>query len=837
VSLELDNSRLGERAALRVCFVSTQYPPLVGGGIGRFTADLARGFAAAGHEVHVMSAQAASTSVTFEDGVWVHRFSPVSFIPDEISNEAVLFDLLRISCVYSHVMQVHRVRPFDIVSSPLWQAEGLLLALDPRLTSVLSLHTGTRTLMELDAARREDPGSVPRSILERLAVANHLHTHANSMASLETVSQLYANPNGPFVIHHGVVDHAARFSRRRGNDERIRVLVTGRLERRKGADVLLQLIPALLERFSNLEFALVGAGVKIAELGDKSLFEALAQRLSGQPKALERVMLAGLVSDHELYQHYADADIFLFPSRYESFGLPVIEAMSFRLPVVACKAGGVCETVADGENGILTNVEDCNGLIESVSELVRDPLKRQNFGMASRKRYLEQFSSQVSLPRTIAAYRKIAALREPVPPASLADESLIERFARVIAEVSACQGASALRAARSLVDDTCSHEMNGQWRMGEADHHRRERAETEKPELTSSEIALPRVTVIVTCFNYAQYVSQALNSVMSQTYDHFDCVIVDDASTDKSDEVIEKWIVEHRDKRFRLIQSESTLGQMACFARGLAESNGEFVAFLDADDIWFPEYLKRHIEAHLNRTFSTGISFSNVVQINQEKRTLSGTFTAPVFGVKRGQDGFFHLDRADVPDLARGSVHSAFQEDFDIKYIPPGYVEYPWSVTSAMVCRRSLLELLMPGEPERIRICADGYIFVISHYFAGSLIIEQALGAYRRHGANQFAYLPVVGGGGNLMTSIAWLRQNDDVIVQSMLAHLLRCYETFANVFPPAKVRKLIRTLFRKLLRNNLAVEDPKLREVLGAGRVLRDRLRSKVSFLKRKLY
>src|SRR5580698_6300778 len=78
----------------------------------------------------------------------------------------------------------------------------------------------------------------------------------------------------------------------------------------------------------------------------------------------------------------------------------------------------------------------------------------------------------------------------------------------------------------------------------------------------TSLVLLPRVNVVVTCFNYGQFVGEALDSVAAQTYADFDCVIVDDASTDNSPETIERWIASRGDDRFRLIRNERNLGQM-----------------------------------------------------------------------------------------------------------------------------------------------------------------------------------------------------------------------------------------------------------------------------------
>ena len=145
-------------------------------------------------------------------------------------------------------------------------------------------------------------------------------------------------------------------------------------------------------------------------------------------------------------------------------------------------------------------------------------------------------------------------------------------------------------------------------------------------DVPSSAIALPRVSVIVTCYNYVRYVCVALNSIASQTFTDFDCVVVDDASTDDSGAIIARWIDERKDARFRLIRNTANGGQTTSFSVGLGATNGDFVAFLDADDFWFPEFLHRHVEAHLNRSFSASLSCSDLVQVDHEQRLLSGTY-------------------------------------------------------------------------------------------------------------------------------------------------------------------------------------------------------------------
>jgi hypothetical protein len=354
---------------------------------------------------------------------------------------------------------------------------------------------------------------------------------------------------------------------------------------------------------------------------------------------------------------------------------------------------------------------------------------------------------------------------------------------------------------------------------------------SEKNSAPSLQIELPRVSVIVTCFNYVRYVSEALDSVVSQAYENFDCVIVDDASTDGSGSVIQRWIDDRKDPRFHLIQNVSNRGQTASFAVGLAATSGEFVAFLDADDFWFPEFLQRHVEAHLNRSFCVATSCSDMVQIDGERRVLSGTWVGPRFEERYSQlSPSIDSEHSVDIDLRSGSVQ--LSESPEVKYINPGYLDYPWTVTSGMMFRRSALDLFMPKEPNDLRICTDAYAFVICHYFTGSLAIGSALGAYRRHGNNNFANNPVMGN--NFPRAPQAITRHHQSIVRIMLDHLLEHYDHFAVMFSEASARGLVRILFRKTLQYNIAIQDSRLRGVLGRRRMLEEKIKAKLSLVRR---
>jgi glycosyltransferase involved in cell wall biosynthesis len=346
-------------------------------------------------------------------------------------------------------------------------------------------------------------------------------------------------------------------------------------------------------------------------------------------------------------------------------------------------------------------------------------------------------------------------------------------------------------------------------------------------------ISLPRVNVIVTCFNYGQFVRDALDSVAAQSYPAFSCVVVDDASTDDSGRIIEQWIAARNDPRFSLVRNATNLGQMGSIVAGLAASAGEFVALLDADDIWLPEFLTRHIEVHLNRVQPAGVSSSDLVQIDEQGRALSGSMM-PSPLVDEVREGTARLLAQDLAGLDAGNDGLKLPQPIDARYIFADWGTWYWSATSGMVFRRPLVELLVPGNTERLRLAADFYLAGLSHCFTGSFVIRNVLGAYRRHGKNNFSYLPVLGSPGT--SPMAAHIENSRNAYRTMLEHILEANEKLSIAFAPAIVRKRARLLFRFFLREGIAIDDPRLDAVIGKGRVARDRMRARIGFLRRKL-
>jgi glycosyltransferase involved in cell wall biosynthesis len=99
-----------------------------------------------------------------------------------------------------------------------------------------------------------------------------------------------------------------------------------------------------------------------------------------------------------------------------------------------------------------------------------------------------------------------------------------------------------------------------------------------------------KVSIIIPLYNKAPYVRRALDSIAAQSLSDFEVIVIDDGSTDDGAAIV----TGYPDARYRLIR-QANAGPGAARNTGIAQSRGEFIAFLDADDEWLPTYLDESV--------------------------------------------------------------------------------------------------------------------------------------------------------------------------------------------------------------------------------------------------
>ena len=104
----------------------------------------------------------------------------------------------------------------------------------------------------------------------------------------------------------------------------------------------------------------------------------------------------------------------------------------------------------------------------------------------------------------------------------------------------------------------------------------------------------PFVSIITPCWNCEKYIAETIESVLAQTYDNWEMIIVDDCSTDHSYEIALEY--SKKDNRIKVYRMEQNSGAARCRNRAIEKSKGEYLAFIDSDDIWLPEKLEKQLK-------------------------------------------------------------------------------------------------------------------------------------------------------------------------------------------------------------------------------------------------
>ena len=125
----------------------------------------------------------------------------------------------------------------------------------------------------------------------------------------------------------------------------------------------------------------------------------------------------------------------------------------------------------------------------------------------------------------------------------------------------------------------------------------------------------PLVTVIIPLYNAEKYIEETIQSVIAQTYINWELLVIDDCSTDSSRGLVIKF--EKEDSRIKLIESETNFGGPARPRNiGIGNAKGEYIAFLDADDVWLESKLEKQIEVCTNTNYDIVYTLANTIDIN-----------------------------------------------------------------------------------------------------------------------------------------------------------------------------------------------------------------------------
>ena len=396
----------------RVLMVSWEFPPRIVGGIARHVDELSRALASAGVEVDVLTAHhpGAPSEETLQPGLRVLRAGPSPVQPVDFICDIHQLDF---GLLQRFITDGRRQsRGYDLIHAHEWlvafAARTLRFGLD--LPLVATMHAtewgrngGVRTPMQqyIHSVEWMLAYDAWRVICCSHAMEDELQT------ALQVPSdKLRVIPNGvePRRLRSsGPPSKLASFRRRWARDDERIVLFVGRLVREKGVEVLIDSMPEVLRAHPEARLVVAGGGPR-DHLAGRARRHGLGHK----------VTFAGHVSD-ELADLYAVADVAVFPSLYEPFGIVALEAMAAGVPVVTSDIGGFREVVRHGATGLHTWASNPQSLAWGIKQVLGDPFLATRLGRRAQEEVLSRFNWGGIVEQTIRVYQEVlemAVVRE-----------------------------------------------------------------------------------------------------------------------------------------------------------------------------------------------------------------------------------------------------------------------------------------------------------------------------------------------------------------------------------------------------------------------------------------
>jgi glycosyltransferase involved in cell wall biosynthesis len=407
---------------MRICLVSEEFPPETGwGGIGTHTYNLSLALAELGHDVQVVSKSVDGKEHILDKGnLKIYR------IPESDTNSRPLKTLsnaapkiqkyslfsgfgeyplktLRRSAAISRWLKDRP--PFDIIESPDYGGETFWCQFIDNIKTpvVVKLHTPLFLTQRFNSAPKDDLAVKLRKWMEKYCI-----THATKLISpTKSLADLIGSEfgvDGIDVLPNCIdTDYFSYKEKDLGKKEKV-LMFAGRLERRKGVEVLAKAIPLVARSFPQVKFQFVGRDTPTGEgrTSMKAWLESyfLQEKVSDFVEFVDEVPRTGIVS------YFQRADACVLPSLWENLPYTCLESMACGTPVVASNIGGFPEIITAGVNGLLFESQNHEDLAAKIIQMItREDIL--SFGAKARERIVSTYGHKVIARKTIEFYQHV----------------------------------------------------------------------------------------------------------------------------------------------------------------------------------------------------------------------------------------------------------------------------------------------------------------------------------------------------------------------------------------------------------------------------------------------
>lgn len=390
---------------MRVLHLTTEFPPIIYGGLGTAVGGWVTGSARSGVEVGVLLVEGPLADEEHGGAPYGHAAPAAPANRVVVERDGItFFQASSAEAVEAGLEAVERWRP-DIIhlhTAMIWHVAEAIRAQTGK-PLVYHVHSVDRAEYELG---HEPNQWLAQAVEQGQAIRSADRLIALSESERDLLVFYYPEERARIrVVGNGIADSpGARWAASRERDpEAPLVLYSGRLVERKGIHELLAAIPDVLDAEPQARFTFAGGppSVNGAEVGRQWLPAELKHHRS-------QIHFTGWLAPRQVEEWYRTADVLVVPSRYEPFGMVILEGMLHGLPIVAASVGGPAEILNDEDTGLLFPPRDVGALAAALIRLVKSLSLRRRIGGAAAREVRSRWMWPTRVETMRAVYRELS---------------------------------------------------------------------------------------------------------------------------------------------------------------------------------------------------------------------------------------------------------------------------------------------------------------------------------------------------------------------------------------------------------------------------------------------
>ncbi|MDK2798857.1 MAG: hypothetical protein PWP27_581 [Clostridiales bacterium] len=352
---------------MKVLMLSWEYPPRIIGGISRVVHDLAQKLGQQGHEIHIITCWDPNTKELEKDKyVFVHRVHTYDL---KANNFIDWIMHLNFALTEYSVKLLNNLGNVDIIHAHDWIVTYVSRVLKhvykiPLVCTIHATEHGRNQGIHNEMQRYINDVEWWLTYESWKVICNSYYMK-NEIETIFQVpySKIHVIPNGISADKFNGIEKDYEFRKNFAADNEKIIFFVGRLVQEKGIHILIDAIPKILAHYYDVKFVISGKGPQLDFLREKA----------NNMNIGHKVYFTGYISDENLKKLYKCADIAVFPSLYEPFGIVALEAMAANIPVVVTETGGLGEIVEHAYDGMKAYVGNANSLADCIIALLYHP--------------------------------------------------------------------------------------------------------------------------------------------------------------------------------------------------------------------------------------------------------------------------------------------------------------------------------------------------------------------------------------------------------------------------------------------------------------------------------